>query len=275
MIGRIAILALLWWTGVVRANPFFAMDTAVLDLRELDHANALGYDGISWKIGKPEELAAAVVQVRKAGSRLFAVYSYQNAVLTATNLALPPQLDAAMKTLEGTETVIWLPISSSVFKSSSPAGDSIAVPALQKLADDAATHGVRVAIYPHQGCWTERVQDAVRVAEAVNRKNFGVTFNLCHCLMVGDEKAIPELLAAAAPRLFLVTINGADSGKPGSTWAELIRPLDEGSFDLRKFLRELDQVHYAGPIGLQGYGLKIPPKENLERSMAAWRRLNS
>jgi len=39
----------------------------------------------------------------------------------------------------------------------------------------------------------------VRVAKAVNRKNFGVTFNLCHWRMVGDEVEIPALLADAAP----------------------------------------------------------------------------
>jgi sugar phosphate isomerase/epimerase len=132
-----------------------------------------------------------------------------------------------------------------------------------------------VAIYPHKGCWTERVQDAVRVAKAVNRKNFGVTFNLCHCLMAGDEAEIPVLLAEAAPHLFLVTLNGADSGKAGGEWAQLIRPLDEGSFPVQAVLKSFEAVHFTGPIGLQGYGLKISPKDNLERSLAAWRKLNS
>jgi len=260
---------------IAQANPFFAMDTAVRDLKELDTVKSLGYDGIGWKVGPPAELSAAVAEVQRRRLKLFAVYSYQYALLTATNLALPPELEAAMKNLEGTGAVIWLPINSSVFKSSSAAGDSIAAPALQKLADDAALHGLRVAIYPHQGCWTERVQDAVRVAKAVNRKNFGVTFNLCHSLMVGDEAKIPALLADAAPYLFLVTINGADGGKPNSSWNELIRPLDEGSFDLRGVLHTLEELRYTGPIGLQGYGLKIPATENLVRSMVAWRRLNS
>ena len=119
------------------------------------------------------------------------------------------------------------------------------------------------------------MQDAVRVAKAVNRKNFGVTLNLCHCLMVGDEPKISELLAEAAPYLFLVTINGANSGKANGNWNELIRPLDEGSFDMRRFLHALEEVHYTGPIGLQGYGLKIPVQKNLSRSMVAWQRLNA
>jgi len=256
------------------ANPFFAMDTAVRDLNELDTVKSLGYDGIGWKTGSVEEVAASVARVRKHGLKLFAVYSDPYAVLNATSLVLDERLENAMKALEGTEAVIWLPINSEVFKASSPDGDAIAVPALQQLADKAATHGLRVAIYPHKGCWTERVQDAVRVAKAVNRKNLGVSFNLCHCLMVGDEAKIPELLAEAKPYLFLVTINGADSGKPNSDWGQLIRPLDEGTYDTGRLLRTLEELHYSGPIGLQGYGVKLPAKENLTRSMSAWRRLN-
>ena len=268
------ILALTLAVESSQANPFVAMDTAVRDLNELDTIKSLGYDGIGWKTGPPEEVAAAVTQVRQRGLKLFAVYSDPYAVLTATRLVLDDRLQPVMKALEGTDAVIWLPINSEVFKTSSPDGDAIAVPALQQLADTAATHGLRVALYPHKGCWTERVQDAVRVAKAVNRKNFGVTFNLCHCLMVGDEAKIPELLAEAKPYLFLVTLNGADSGKPNSDWDHLIRPLDEGSYDTRRLLRALQELHYSGPIGLQGYNVKLPVKDNLTRSMAAWHHLN-
>ncbi len=271
---KMLVVALTIAAETSQANPFFAMDTAVRDLNELDTVKSLGYDGIGWKTGSAEEVTASVAQVRQHGLKLFAVYSDPYAVLTATGLVLDPRLELAMKALESTDAMIWLPINSEVFKASSPEGDAIAVPALQRLADTAATHGLRVAIYPHKGCWTERVQDAVRVAKAVNRKNLGVTFNLCHCLMVGDEAKIPELLAEAKPYLFLVTLNGADSGKPNSDWGQLIRPLDEGTYDTGRLLRTLEKLHYSGPIGLQGYGVKLLPKDNLTRSMSAWRRLN-
>lgn len=272
---KILVSALTLAVEPIQANPFFAMDTAVRNLNELPAIKSLGYDGIGWKIGPPDEVAAAVAQVRQRGVKLFAVYCYQAAVVTATGLVMDARLEPAMKALEGTDAVIWLPINSEVFKASSPDGDAIAVPSLQQLADKAAAHGLRVAIYPHKGCWTERVQDAVRVAKAVNRKNFGVTFNLCHCLMVGDEPRICELLAEAKPYLFLVTLNGADSGKPNSDWDQLIRPLDEGTYDTGRLLRTLHDLNYTGPIGLQGYGVKLPAKDNLARSMAAWQRLNS
>ncbi len=185
------------------------MDTAIRDLKEFQTVKKLGYDGIGWKIGTPAEVAAAVKEVRQQGLKLFAMYSYPSATLTKASLLLDPQYDAVMRELEGTDAVIWLSITSKDFSVSSPDGDSIAVPALRKLADLAARHGLRAAIYPHKSNWTERVQDAVRLAKKVDRKNFGVTFNLCHCLMVGDEAKIPALLPDAAPYLFLVTINGA------------------------------------------------------------------
>ncbi len=274
MKGKILMLALFFTTGLAWGNPFFAMDTAVRDLHELDTVKALGYDGISWKTGTPAEVTAAVEAVRRHGLKLFAVYSYQTAELTSSNLEVDPRLESVMKVLAGTDAIIWLPINSSAFPVSSSQGDAIAVPALRRLADVAASHGLRVAIYPHQGCWTERVQDALRVAKAVNRTNFGVTFNLCHCLMVGDEAKVPQLLTEAAPYLFLVTINGADSGSRNTDWSHLIRPLDEGSYDVKTVLEKLKELHYQGPIGLQAYDVQIPVKDNLGRSMTAWHRIN-
>ena len=45
--------ATLFLAGVVRANPFFAMDTAVRDLNELDTVKQLGYAGIGWRKVNP------------------------------------------------------------------------------------------------------------------------------------------------------------------------------------------------------------------------------
>ena len=52
-----------------------------------------------------------------------------------------------------------------------------------------------------------------------------------------------------------------------------VKMLGDGKFDLGQFLKELNAAGYRGPIGLQCYGLKGDPKENLTRSMAAWRKL--
>jgi len=131
---------------------------------------------------------------------------------------------------------------------------------------------VRVALYPHYGFWVERVEDAVRVAKKVNRKNVGVTFNLCHWLRVDEEENMQSVIKLAMPYLFVVTINGADSD--GKDWKELIQTLDRGSFDISRFLRTLNDCGYTGPIGLQGYGIGGDAYDNLKRSMNAWRQLS-
>jgi len=101
-------------------------------------------------------------------------------------------------------------------------------------------------------------------------------FNLCHWLKVDEEKNLEPLLKLAMPRLFVVTINGADSGagRPAG-WDRLIQPLDRGSFDLHGFVKTLKRLGYAGPIGLQCYGIRGDAREHLARSMAAWRELSA
>ena len=114
-----------------------------------------------------------------------------------------------------------------------------------------------------------RVQDGVRLAGKVNRKNFGVSFNLCHCLSVGDGEKIPQLLEEARAHLFMVTINGADAG--GTTWQQLIQPLGAGTYDVGIVLRKLRQIGYPGPVAFQGFGIQGDRREILSKTMAAWK----
>ncbi|OHB73370.1 MAG: hypothetical protein A2Z25_00200 [Planctomycetes bacterium RBG_16_55_9] len=106
----------------------------------------------------------------------------------------------------------------------------------------------------------------------VDRENVGVTFNLCHWLRVDNEKNMKPLIEMAMPHLFVVTINGADSG--GKDWKQLIQTLDRGTFDVRGFLTTLYDCGYTGPIGFQGYAIGGDARDNLKRTMNAWRELN-
>ncbi len=268
--------------GPRRQSPFYAMDTCTKqrypasDLtidKQLDLVKDVGYQGLSWTQGDNAELRAVVDGVRKRGLKLFAHYA--GATLRRDRLEIDPHLDESMDTLKGSGALIWLHIGSSDFGRSSPEGDAVAVAGLRELADRAAGLGLRVALYPHVGDWVERVQDALRVAGKLDRPNLGVTFNLCHSLKMGEEARIPEILRTARSRLFMVTINGADSGAPEAGWDRLIQTLDRGSLDLAPLLRALRGLGYDGPIGLQGYGLKGDVRDNLSRSMAAWRQLTA
>lgn len=58
-------------------------------------------------------------------------------------------------------------------------------------------------------------------------------------------------------------------------WDRLIQTLDRGSFDVGNFLNTLRKPGYTGPIALQCYPLGGDVRENLQRSMAAWRKLSA
>ena len=123
------------------------------------------------------------------------------------------------------------------------------------------------------GEWTARFGDATTLAKVVNHPQFGVTFNLCHCLAMGDEKQIPTLLESARSVLFTVSINGADSGVGSPDWKKLIQTLDKGTYDVGIVLRQFRAIGFTGPVGFQGYNIAGDPRSVLTPTMKAWRKL--
>ena len=134
-----------------------------------------------------------------------------------------------------------------------------------------------LVLYPHASFYIETAEDAIRVVKQVKRKNVGLTVNLCHELMAGNGNRLPQILDEVAPHIFMVTINGADKKEEcgplawTQMWGRLIQPLGQGSYDVYAFLKAVRAVGYAGPIGLQCYGLKTDPAVHLKQSMKAWK----
>jgi sugar phosphate isomerase/epimerase len=255
-------------------TPFFVLSNGVqCEKYPTPEAQArvlkeLGYAGIgpSGTAGVPEMLAA----LDEHGLEMFGLYVGAN--LDPNKPPYDPKLPEVIKTLKGRDTFIWLYVLSREFKRSSSDGDARAVEIIRELADMAEQSGIRIALYPHAGFYVERVEDAVRVADKVDRKNVGVTFNLCHWLKLDEPSSMKRLMELARPRLFLVTVNGADHDADG--WDRLIQPLDRGSFDLHGFLKTLKSLGYTGPVGLQCYAVPGDKYENLKRSVGAWRSLS-
>lgn len=159
-------------------------------------------------------------------------------------------------------------------KPSDPAFDDQAVAVLREMSDQAKESGAQLLLYPHLSSWIERIEDSVRVADKVDRANVGVMFNVCHWLRVDKSRDYKPLLKLAMPRLWAVSINGADEfdDKPG--WERYIQPLDKGSFDIAGFLRTLRDLGYPGPVGLQCYGIPGDVREHLAQSLGAWRKMD-
>jgi sugar phosphate isomerase/epimerase len=241
--------------------------------QQLDLVRQLGFAGIAWHECSPDEARAVAQQCEKRGLKMFAIYC--PAQVTATGeITWSPTLPKLIEALKGHETIIWLHIGGH----GPPLFDHLsAKPMVQQfrgLADQAAASHLKIAVYPHLGEWTARFGDATKLADAVDRPNFGVSFNLCHCLAAGDEENIPQLLTAARKRLMIVQINGADSGVSGGQWTRLIRTLDKGTFDVGALLRKLQELGFHGPIGFQGFGIAGDARSILTPTMNAWRKLS-
>jgi len=253
-------------------NPFFAMDTGLRDgvsrtpAEQARLLKELGYAGVGWSPVQVPEMLAALDAV---GLKMFNVYV--GVEISRTNHVAPAHIVQLIEQLRGRDAALWLTVTSKTFaKSSDEAGDEDAVTLLRDVADKAQQAGLKVSLYPHTWFWMERVQDAVRLARKVDRPNLGITFNLCHCIKVGDEVRIDELLEQAKPYLSFVTVNGADHE---GDWGRLIQPLGQGAFDVAALLGKLKTLDYRGPVGLQHYGVKGDARERLGQSMAGWRAL--
>ncbi len=250
----------------------FCMDTHDSQKRSLEEQAALldelGYDGAGhlWL----DDLDQRIQTLDAHGLKLFQVYLRVNIAPDAT--PYDPRIEESLPLLKGRDTMLALLISGG--PPSDPAGDARAVELVQAIADPAAGAGVRVALYPHSGEWLERVEDAIRVVQKVDRPNVGAMFNLCHWLKVDDEDNLQPLLTSVLPYLFAVSIHGADTATEiHAGTGNWIQPLDSGSFDVSALLDLLRDLGYRGPIGLQCYGIPGDARDHLTRSMAAWREL--
>jgi sugar phosphate isomerase/epimerase len=246
------------------SNPFFAFDNGtgrgrVPASEQAQLLAELGYDGIGFTGAKdiPEMLQALDTHRLK----MFSIYV--GAYVGDQGPSFDPDLPAACKALKGQDTLIWLTIQGQVDEQ-----DEQAVKVAQQVADLAQSFGLRVALYPHVGFYVASTEDALRIVSKAQRKNLGVSFNLCHCLRLGNEQKIPDLLRQAMPQLFVVSINGADHE---GDWDRLIQTLDRGQYDVLALLSLLKQLGYDGPIGLQCYNIQGDIRENLTRSIQAWR----
>ncbi len=273
------ILATAMGAEVERYPPeFFAFQNGLkLPTTELVPAlKTLGFDGLSTE---GYDVTAVLSTLKAQGLRLY--NTYIGIELDADGPARTGQFEKLVDQLQGSGAAVWLTVpkvtrNGRAFSSSDPEGDAVAVLRIKELADYAEPRGVRIALYPHTGTWVERLDDAARVADKLGRPGVGSTFNLCHFLKVeGDKDPLPAI-RAALPRLFFVSINGADGGDTRRLdWKQLIQPLGQGSYDVGRLVREVRALGYKGPFGLQGYGLTGDPKENGRRSIDAWRKMTA
>jgi sugar phosphate isomerase/epimerase len=249
-------------------RDFFAMDNGLKKTRSLDDKakllKELGYAGIGWRPGRTAEMLAAL---DRHGLRMMSTYVRATAGVGGT---FDPKLKDEVKLIRHHRTDVWLFV-----VKGKKASDDHAVRVVNEAADLAEAEGLRVVLYPHVGFYIDNIDDALRIVKKVDRKNVGLSFNLCHFLKRASADEIPEVLRKVAPHLFLVQLNGADAGDTKKMgWSRLIQPLDKGSFDNARVVEVLDEIGYRGPVALQLYRAPGSDRDNLAGSMKAWKRIN-
>ena len=269
----------LGWAGDAKprlANPLFAFDNGtgrdsqVPFSKQAKMLKQLGYAGIGFTgTARIQEMLKAL---DAHGLKMFSIYVSAN--IAADRPAYDKAgLSKAIEQLNGGDTLIWLCVEGAV--PTSDEADDRAVAIIREIGDMAEKSGLRVALYHHVRHYVDQVEDAVRLVKQVDRKNVGASFNLCHFLKLDDEKYLQQRLEESMPHLFVVSINGADSGETKSMdWDRLIQRLDQGSFDMKGLLQTLDELGYTGPIGLQSYNVAGDVPDNLRSSIEAWRKLS-
>ncbi len=263
--------------AAAEAPAFFAMDTGTKDAKhqtpgqQVALVQEIAFAGIAPIYRNPEMLRDTLAALDLRKLKIFPVYVPLD---LDSPTPVSPAIRDVIEQLRGRDSYLWLYVNFRTHQPSDPAGDAKAVPVMREIADLAKEAGVSVSLYPHIKNWVERVEDGARLARQVDRDNFGVTYNLCHALMVdGADLNLDASLRYALPHLQLVTVNGADAGS--RELQACIQPLDSGTFDVSNVLTKLAGLGWRGPVGLQHYGIKGDAKINLQRSMDAWRIMSS
>jgi sugar phosphate isomerase/epimerase len=247
------------------ANSIFAYEFGdISPEQQAGFAREYGFEGTVFDHARqvPERLRA----LDEAHLQLF--FLWLTVDISGGQIKYEPGMEAAIEALQGRGTVVWVAVQGGEAAGAAGAEERT-IQALDRISDLAARSNLRVALYPHYGFYLARFRDVVRIAEQVRRSNVGVTFNLCHELRSGFDPQFPQLLDKAMPRLYGVTINGAD--RQGQDWNTLIQPLGRGDYNVTELVRTITEAGYRGPFGIQCYGLKGNPGVYLKQSMAAWR----
>ncbi len=228
-----------------------------------------GFDGFSGHIS--EDYYKRREALDKAG--LLMPEIYWGAALTAEGeFVFDKKLADIIRHSENRNLLVALFLNAKDFMHNQKKGDSLFAAGIRDLAAYASSFNVKVAIYPHAGNYCEKSTHAIKLATMINRENAGVVFNTCHFLKSEGEEGIEEKALAAIPYLFMVSINGADSGDTMEMdWDRLIQPLGEGTFDTYKLVKLFRDYGYEGPFGLQCYNIRCDFYTLLENSVKAWK----
>ncbi len=187
-------------------------------------------------------------------------------------------LEDCIKKLKGTNVIIspFIVSETKRYKPSTHDADTLATHLLQQIGDMAKKSDLEVAIYSHYSFYVERTDHALALAKQVNRKNVGLTFNLCHWLATTNQQERMMLkphLKELNPYLKMITISGANDviSQSKVIWDDYILPLGQGSFNTYELVRYImKDLKFKKPIGVQCYNIKGDKVALVKNTVSVW-----
>jgi sugar phosphate isomerase/epimerase len=256
------------------ANPFGVFDfnlrgtTPAEQIKSLD---GIGYDGITLPLNNPKNLATLeAYKAAKPDLKLIAaLFNVDHSKPEPINRE---HLKNVVKALANYQAKLWLIMGGSK-------GENEKVAALvREVADIAAAEKVAVSLYPHDKTAIESAEEALVILKLADRPNLTISFHQCHELRAGNIDRLDAAMAAVAPYVDLVSICGSDRKMNDSVkgnWDDAIKPLGEGDYDPKEFLRVLKKHNFKGPIILHTFGLMKKPASHYQTSYDLYQKMKS
>lgn len=255
------------------ANPFGVFD---FDLRGDDPAaqihslDGIGFDGITTRVQHPKDLVKLDAYLKaKPDLKVFAaLFNIDHSKATNFNRE---HFRTAVKKLAPLNAKVWL-----VMGGPKGADDKVAA-LVREAADIAAEANVGISLYPHHKTAIETAEEALVILKKADRPNLTISVHQCHELRRGNVDRLDAVMTAVGPYMDIVTICGSDrkTNYDSPTWDDAIKPLGEGDYDPREFLRALKRHNFKGPIILHTFGLKKRPADHYRNSFEFYQKMRA
>lgn len=255
------------------ANPFGLFDFNLRGKTPADQIHSLdgiGFDGITMPLNAPKDLVKLeAYQQAKPDLKVFAALIHLDA--DKPESIQRPHLQAVVKKLASLDAKLWL-----IIGGTKGADDKIQA-VVNEVADIAATEKVGVSLYPHDNTAVETAEEALIYLKKANRPNITLSVHLCHEMRAGNTDRLAEVVAAVRPHMDLVTLSGSDRkvNDNSKDWSDAIKPLGEGDFDPRIYLRILKKADFQGPIILHTFGLMKKPDSHYQNSFKLYQKMRA
>lgn len=267
------LLAALSFAAVQSALASYPLTVFDFDFRgnnpaeQIRGIHRMGFDGIAMPLRVPDGLAK-LDAYQKAQPDLKLV-----AGLYLVDTSKPDELETVhlqnvLSKLSEMDAKLWLIIGGEK-------GNPMIGKVLAEVADMAAAKGVNVSIYPHDNRAVETAEEALVYLKEARRPNLTISVHQCHEMRGGNTDRLDAVMAAVGPYMDLVTICGSNQivHDGNHRWSDAIKPLGEGDYDPKHFLRALKKANFNGRIILHTYGLQQKSDSHFEQSLRLYQKM--